>query len=195
MSRRLRVGVVVGCLAVTPTVGFAQSLTGKHFGVSVGPTFPVGALGDTKETGINLQGHIAYRTSSGRLGVRGDVGLWTTPGKTITPVLGGPESTYSGITWVTATGNVVVGLRSDSTRAVQPYAIAGVGGYVGNRGIGVKPGFNLGGGARLRLGRLHLFSEMRLHQVYTERVASRMVPISVGVLFQRRAAGSAAGGP
>lgn len=70
--------------------------------------------------------------------------------------------------------------RLPATR-VRPYVLAGVGGYA-VQGLGLNPGWNLGGGLEVPLGRYSVFGEIRGHFLSTE-FQDRLTPLVLGIRF------------
>ncbi len=67
------------------------------------------------------------------------------------------------------------------TMRVRPYILTGIGAYA-VQGEGLSPGWNLGGGLEVPIGRHSLFGEIRSHFLSTESNA-RLTPFVVGVRF------------
>lgn len=181
---RFGAAVLSAIMAAAPAVQ-AQKADAVTFGVSGGLTLPVGRIGDTQGTGFNLQGHATYKPSSVPFGLRGDVGYWSTPGKSITAITGGPSVKYSSVNWFTVNGNVIYHFEGAKDATFVPYVIGGAGLYSANRNLGTKFGVNAGGGVTFRLAGIDAFTEARLHNVFTDGSSSRLIPISFGVNIKR----------
>lgn len=67
------------------------------------------------------------------------------------------------------------------TTSIRPYVLAGVGGYA-VQGLGLRPGWNLGGGLEVPLGRYSVFGELRGHFLDT-RHRDRLTPLVLGIRF------------
>lgn len=67
------------------------------------------------------------------------------------------------------------------TTHVRPYVLTGVGAYA-VQGLGFKPGWNVGGGLEVPLGRYSVFGEVRGHFLRTD-MQDRLTPIVLGVRF------------
>ena len=165
-----------------PTMqGQSSSSSPVTFGFSGGLTLPFGSLGDINGTGFNLQGHANLKPSSLPFGLRGDLGLFTTSGKTL-PTLGEVTSqSYPGTTWFTANVNAVYNFEGAKDATFVPYVIGGVGFYNGSHGFGTKFGINAGGGVTFKLSGFDAFAEARVHNVFTDGFSARMIPISFGI--------------
>ena len=66
------------------------------------------------------------------LSLRGDLGLFTTPGKTISRLPGAPKT--DGVTWITLNGNAVYTFSGAKDASFVPYVIGGAGLYNGSQG-------------------------------------------------------------
>ncbi len=184
--RTIRVGaaVLAAMIAAAPAAqAQSSSKSAIRFGGSLGATLPVGNIGDTQGTGFNVQGHATLRPTSLPFGLRGDLGLWTTPGKNITPLVGGPSVKYEGVNWLTANANAVYNFQGARDATFVPYVLGGVGVYNGSNGVGSAFGVNAGGGVTFRLSGFDAFAEARLHNVFTDGAASRLIPVSFGITF------------
>ncbi len=183
--KKLLVGaaVLAAISAAAPTAQ-AQQKSALTFGISGGLTVPVSDLGNTQGSGFNIQGHAGLKPESIPFGLRGDLGLWTTPGKTVTSPGGGSNASYDGITWFTANVNGVFNFEGAKDATFVPYVIGGVGIYNGSEGIGTKFGVNGGGGVTFKLSGFDAFAEARFHNIFTDGFSARMIPISFGINFK-----------
>jgi hypothetical protein len=185
MKIRTGAAVLAAMIAAAPAAQ-AQSTNDSAilFGASLGATLPVGRLGDTQGTGFNIQGHATIRPSSLPFGFRGDLGYWTTPGKSITPIGGGATQNNRGVNWFTANANVVYNFQGARDATFVPYVLGGVGVYNGSGPVGSAFGVNGGGGVTFRLSGFDAFAEARVHNVFTDGAASRLIPVSFGITFR-----------
>ena len=172
--------------AAPVTQAQAQQKGPATFGISGGLTLPIGNLGDTQGAGFNVQGHAMLKPSSVPFALRGDLGLWTTPGKNISPIGGGGGGSvsYPGVTWFTANVNGVFNFEGAKDATFVPYVIGGVGIYNGSEGLGTKFGINGGGGITFKLSGFDAFTEARIHNVFTDGSSARLIPISFGINFK-----------
>lgn len=161
----------------------AQQRSGIVYGASGGLTVPIGWLGDRQGTGFNLQGHATLKPSSTPFALRGDVGLWTTAGKTSTGP--GVSINTKGVTWFTLNANVVYNFEGSKDDTFVPYVIGGAGIYSGTQNFGTKLGINAGGGVTMKLSGFDAFAEARLHNVFTDGSTSRIIPLSFGINLKR----------
>ncbi len=186
--KKLLVGATVfAAMVATAPMAQGQSSSSSSpvtFGISGGLTAPIGNLSNTNGMGFNLQGHATLKPSSVPFALRGDVGFWTTPGKTVTPIAGGPSSSYSGINWFTVNANGVYNFEGAKDAVLVPYVIAGVGFYNGTQGIGTNFGINGGGGVTFKLSGFDAFAEARFHNIFTNNSSARIIPISFGINFK-----------
>ncbi len=185
--KKLFVGAAVfAAIAAAAPVAQAQQKGPATFGISGGLTVPIGDLGDTQGAGFNVQGHAMLKPSSVPFALRGDLGLWTTPGKTISPLGGGGGASvsYPGVTWFTANVNGVFNFEGAKDATFVPYVIGGVGIYNGTEGLGTKFGINGGGGITFKLSGFDAFTEARIHNVFTDGSSARLIPISFGINFK-----------
>jgi len=176
--------VLAAVTIAAPAGGQQASSLPVTFGISGGLVIPTGDIGNTNGSGFNLQGHATIRPASLPVGLRGDLGLWTTPGKTITPIAGGAATAFEGITWFTANANAVLNFAAEKDATFVPYVIGGAGIYNGSQGIGTKFGLNAGGGVTFKLSGFDAFAEARFHNVFTDIKSSRLIPLSFGVNFR-----------
>ncbi len=175
---------VLAAIAATAPAAQAQQQGAVTFGFSGGLTLPTGDLGNTQGSGFNLQGHATIKPSSLPIGLRGDLGLWTTPGKTVRPIAGGASVSYPGVTWITANVNGVYNFEGAKDATFVPYVLGGVGVYNGTEGIGTKFGVNGGGGVTFKLSGFDAFAEARFHNIFTDGFSSRIIPLSFGINFR-----------
>ncbi len=185
--KKLLVGAAVfAAMVAAAPMSQAQSTTSSPvtFGISGGLTVPFGSLGDVNSSGFNLQGHAGLKPSSVPFGVRADLGLWTTAGKTIPNVGEVTGVSYPSTTWTTVNVNAVYNFEGAKDAVLVPYVLGGVGMYNGTRGFGTKFGVNGGGGVTFKLSGFDAFAEARVHNIFTDGFSARMIPISFGVNFK-----------
>ncbi len=184
--KTLLVGAVV-CAAMVAAAPMAQAQSSSSpvtFGFSGGLTIPFGTLGDINSTGFNIQAHASLKPSSVPFGLRGDLGVWTTAGKTLPNIGDITGQKYDGTTWTTANVNAVYNFESAKDATFVPYVLGGVGLYNGTRGFGTKFGINGGGGVTFKLSGFDAFAEARVHNIFTDGFSARMIPISFGINFK-----------
>jgi opacity protein-like surface antigen len=180
--KKLLVGAAVfAAILGTAPAARAQQSNAVTVGFSGGLNLTSGDLSNTNGTGFNIQAHAGYKPSSLAFGLRGDLGIWTTPGKTVTPIAGGASVSYPGITWTTLNANGVYNFEGAKDATFVPYVIGGVGIYNGTKGIGTKFGINAGGGVTFKLSGFDAFAEARFHNVFTDGFSARIIPISFGI--------------
>lgn len=182
--KKILVGSAVLAALIVAAPARAQQASPVTFGISGGLVLPVGDIGNTNGAGFNIQGHAALSPASIPFGLRGDLGLWTTPGKTITPIAGGASTSYPGVTWFTANANAVFNFKAEKDATFVPYIIGGAGIYNGSQGIGTKFGINGGGGVTFKLSGFDAFAEARFHNIFTDGNSARLIPVSFGVNFR-----------
>lgn len=181
--KKVLVGAAVfaAIAAAAPSVQ-AQKQDALTYGVSAGLTVPIGSLGDVQGSGVNVSAHANYMPSSLTFGFRGDLGLWTTPGKTITRLEGSPKT--KGVTWLTLNANAIYTFQGAKDATFVPYAIGGVGFYNGSNGYGTNFGVNAGGGVTFKLVSFDAFAEARLHNVFATGGSARLIPLTFGINFK-----------
>jgi opacity protein-like surface antigen len=182
MNKRVVGAAIVAALVGAASMAHAQQQSALSYGASGGLTLPIGDLGDFQGTGLNLQGHAFYKPSSTPFGLRGDLGFWTTGGKSINS--GGITGSSQGIRWITANANAIYNFEGAKDATFVPYVIGGVGLYNANRNVGTNFGFNLGGGATFRLAGFDAFGEARFHSIFTDGNSSSIIPLSFGIRFK-----------
>ena len=182
--KRLFVGaaVLAAFASIAPSVQ-AQTTSAITYGASAGLTQPIGAVGDVQGTGVNVQGHATYAPDRLLFALRGDLGLFTTPGKTISRLPGAPKT--DGVTWITLNGNAVYTFSGAKDASFVPYVIGGAGLYNGSQGYGTNFGINAGGGVNFKVASINAFAEARVHNVFGNGGSSRLIPLSLGVQFKQ----------
>jgi hypothetical protein len=160
-TQALSMLIVLCSLHAAPALSQTAAATAAAT-AAVGPVLLPGA-----SESADFAGLLAFGIQRGAVGARLD-GMYTgVPGADL----------------VAFTGNVVWGPRWDRPGALQPYLIAGVGGYV--KFYEQRFGVNAGLGVRRRAGPLWLVAEARYHRV-TSRFeeqpgAATFIPVLVGV--------------
>ena len=210
--RRLLVGAIaVGSLCAAPAErALCQTYSLLKFGVSGGPTFPIGDLGDVAAVGFNARGIVGLGAPGLPVGLRAELAYhWF-------PLRGDfKESVCSGFgATCTISGNV--GMLSGALNGVyafpvttraRPYVVGGVGVYQQRLNVDVesggssggvqdgsaddsqtRAGLNIGAGIRYDIQRWNIFTEARLVNVFTKDTgstggASRFVPVMIGIIF------------
>ncbi|MBC7842617.1 MAG: hypothetical protein H7099_09900 [Gemmatimonadaceae bacterium] len=181
--KRILVGAAVFAAMVgTASSVQAQSTSGPQFGISGGLNLPIGDIGNGFSTGFNLQAHASAKPSSFPLGLRGDAGLWTLGGKTVSS--GGISGSNPSLTLFTVNGNVVYNFEGAKDATFVPYIIGGAGIYSGNRNFGTQFGVNGGGGVTFKLAGFDAFAEGRFHNIFGNGGSARIIPLSFGIMFK-----------
>jgi hypothetical protein len=181
--KKLLVGAAMfAAFAAAAPMAQAQRDGDLIFGVSGGLTLPVGSLGDVQGSGLNLQGHATLKPSSTPFSLRGDLGLWTTGGKSFSRL--GLAGSTRGVTWFTGNVNAIYIFEGSKDDAFVPYVIGGVGLYNGSQGFGTNAGINGGGGVTFKLAGFDAFAEGRFHNIFTDGPSSRIIPLSFGINFK-----------
>jgi hypothetical protein len=174
MRRILSSSAVV--LAVLTAVSPANAQRRTSLGIAAGATIPTGVLGDATSVGYHVLGTLAISgTASSPLGFRVDGMYNGLSGKA-----NGPDYKL----W-TINGNLVYAVPGGTT--VTPYIIGGAGWYNakvedadesdGNFGI------NGGVGLRFALSGFSTFAEARFHNVFSDPEATRIIPLTFGIMF------------
>jgi hypothetical protein len=173
--------VLATMIAAAPAAQ-AQQQSGLVYGISGGLNMPIGSLGDVQGSGFNLQGHASLKPASLSIGLRGDLGFWTTGGKSINRL--GVTAKTKGVNWFTVTANAIYNFDGAKDATFVPYVIGGAGLYSGSSGFGTKFGANGGGGVTFKLSGFDAFAEARIHNIFTDGGSSRIIPLSFGVNFK-----------
>lgn len=173
--------VVFAAMFVGTSAAMAQSSSSARFGVSGGLVLPIGDLGTQFGTGFNIMGHASITPSAFPLVLRGDVGILTLSGKTVT---GGISGTTSSRTLFTVNGNAIYNFESSKDATFVPYVIGGAGIYSGTQSFGTHFGINAGGGVTFKLAGFDAFAEGRFHNVFGDGGSKRLIPISFGIMFK-----------
>ena len=212
--RRLLVGAIAAgalCAAIAERA-HAQTFSLLKFGFAVGPSFPVGELGDVVSTGFNARGIVGLGAPGLPVGLRAELTYDWFPiqrdAMQRTCSVFGFQCTISGNVGILSGALNGVYAFPVTTRA-RPYVVGGVGVYhqrfnadisSENGGTGgpaqldevddsqTRAGLNVGAGFRYDIRRWNVFSEARFVNVFTKDTggtggASRFIPVMVGVIF------------
>jgi len=147
-----------------------------YFRLGAGVSLPQADFADDFKNGFNVTGSAGWHKWNSPLGLRLDVGYDRFSLK------GASEnaSILSGVGDVT--------LKIPQVLAVSPYLVAGGGIYrlnssVANSESVTKGGWNAGGGITFGVGMAKLFIESRYTNVSTEGVATKFIPVILGISF------------
>ena len=147
-----------------------------YFRLGAGVSMPQSDFKDSYNNGFNVTGSAGWHKWNSPLGLRLDVGYDRFSLK------GASEnaSILSGVGDVT--------LKIPQVLAVSPYLVAGGGIYrLSSSGAGstsnTKGGWNAGGGITFGVGMAKLFIESRYTNVSTEGVATKFIPVILGISF------------
>ena len=147
-----------------------------YFRLGAGVSLPQADFADDFKNGFNVTGSAGWHKWNSPLGLRLDVGYDRFSLK------GASEnaSILSGVGDVT--------LKIPQVLAVSPYLVAGGGIYrLSSSGAGstsnTKGGWNAGGGLTFGVGMAKLFIEWRYTNVSTEGVATKFIPVILGISF------------
>ncbi|GAC1653051.1 MAG: hypothetical protein NVS4B3_15770 [Gemmatimonadaceae bacterium] len=167
---------IVRTLAAALTLGVAATTAHAQlsYGLAAGASFPTGDVQNAVNTGFNVMGSVAASVPAAPLGFRGDV-LYNqfgikAPGTGNLNILG-------------AIANATFGLPDV---ILSPYLIGGVGYYhvTADRAPNAdKVGINGGIGTRFGLSGFSTYAEVRYHNVYTDGVSTKFIPLTFGIMF------------
>lgn len=171
----------IAATAAAGTAGAQSSVTATKpvsIGVSGGASLPTGDLGNSANTGWNLNGHLGLAAPAMPISFRGDVGYNNWGAK------GGGASLHA---W-NLTGNAVYDIPQAT--GVSPYILGGLGAYKMGVSSGSTTindnwrfGFQVGGGVKLPLSGFNTFIEAKYVQVNGDGGNAQFVPITFGVMF------------
>lgn len=189
MARRFIALAALALGLAAPAAAHAQSQSPFRLGLALGPTFPMGDLGDSQDWGYHIGGFIAGRPSMSPLGLRGEVMYHSLTGNTVNTPLGSFE--YDDASLIAGIVNVEVGM---SGMGLTPYFVGGVGYYSfdsGGENSDREGDFGLNGGLGINFGLagFSAFAEARYHKIFVGEDASgnspniSLIPISFGVRF------------
>lgn len=155
-----------------------------RFSIAAGPAIPIaGIRSETHSNGFNVQAGVGVGNLDRPLSVRID-GFYSSFGGKAVP--GDADREYSDEWFIGVTANGVYTLDAGSVR---PYAIAGLGFYNEYPGL-YNVGLNAGVGARLPVGRIRPFAEVRFHNFatlggseYRFGSPARTASLSLGISF------------
>jgi opacity protein-like surface antigen len=150
---------------------------GFRFGLGLGPTLPMGELGDADKMGINILGVFETPLAGSPLYLRAD-GLYS-------------STSHDGLSGSTSIlGGTASALYHFSAPAAQarPYVLGGLGIYNVDLGAALggsqtKIGFALGGGVTFNVGGFNAFAEARYISIQTSNSSATLVPLTVGMMF------------
>jgi hypothetical protein len=164
------------------------------FGVTAGATKALGDFGDVVDVGYNVGGLLEWgSTPSLPFGIRidGAYHRFSVKEKLLT---GSGVDANASIT--TGTANAVFQLPMGTGATIGAYVIGGAGIYHLNVSASCadcgepsmsesrnKFGLNGGGGLKVPLSGFSAFVEARYHHIFTDDGATKMVPVSFGVVF------------
>ncbi|MEX0907141.1 MAG: outer membrane beta-barrel protein [Gemmatimonadota bacterium] len=181
MSRNFRAPLAAAILALAAALsgaGTAQAQVGIALGG--GPSFPLGTLGESVETGYNAQLSATLSVPLIPIAVQLDGMFNQFPAEGE----GGDYRILSGS---------VNGVLSMPSIGITPYVIGGVGfynsRYSDDPGAGpdsessTDAGVNIGAGVRVGLAGLAVFGEARLHNIFSDGDSQRFAPVTLGVRF------------
>lgn len=188
----LRTALVAATMVlVTPTAD-AQSRA-LLVGFGGGQSFPTGDFGYDNKPGMSFGGFLQYRAPSKPIGVRGELTYLRNDMKEGLLASQGADPSATGY-WSTLYLGVAGVYESMAEKgSFGWYLVAGGGMYqlkptISQAGVEVslpetKPGFNAGGGLRLRVGAASVYIEGRYHGLRVEETNLTFLPISLGVAF------------
>ncbi|HVE80122.1 MAG TPA: outer membrane beta-barrel protein, partial [Gemmatimonadaceae bacterium] len=152
-----------------------------QFGISAGATMPMGDYGDVAGMGYHAQGSAEIAPKGMPVSWRADLVYDRHSGK---EDVVGPDATFSTLGMAV---NAVYAFQGQSAR---PYLLGGLGMYRSGGEIdgteleaSTDFGINAGAGVRFNLGQIRSFAEVRLHNIMTEGSATRVIPITFGLVF------------
>ena len=148
-----------------------------HLGLSAGLTPSVEGSVDRGYRGSHLQAALELAPGDRRMGLRLDAFVHDMA-RTRYPGLSGRTHIVGG------TVSALVLMRP-LRRSFTPYILAGAGTYRTEYGAPAPEwhfGISGGGGVRFQTGRVAVFTEVRLHQIY-DGSTPRLVPLSFGIRF------------
>ncbi|MBI5835972.1 MAG: outer membrane beta-barrel protein [Candidatus Eisenbacteria bacterium] len=185
--------LILVALAALPVRSAAQSASAMTrplmFGVGGGVTVPVSDVKSAFKTGMNLKAFARLKVPGLPFSARAEVGLQRFNLDSASVHVSGDQQLISGLAM--AQWDFI------SLGPVHPYLIAGLGAYsvkTSHEGEGegsetsTRFGINGGAGVTVALGRISLFAEGRVDNVYTDRgvidtKTIRYVPVTFGILF------------
>ena len=185
MARRLLALTALALGLAAPVAAHAQSPF--RLGLSIGPSFTAGDMGDTQEWGYHIGGSISGRPMLSPIGLRGEVMYHAFTGKEVDAPLGTFE--YDDASVLAGILNVEAGMSGVGLR---PYFVGGVGYYNFDPGAGDSEGkFGLNGGVGISFGLagFSAFAEARYHRIFVDEDADgntpdiSFIPVSFGVRF------------
>lgn len=183
MKNSMKLAAFAGLLALPFTVQAQRSVS---VGVSGGLSLPMGDLADAVDMGYNVTGHIYYSRSTTKLGFRGDVGYdsWEAKGSS-----SAYDANLNSLAFV-ANGTYDFG---ESTAAMRPYILAGVGMYRTKSSSNVAgiessttssdAGIQGGVGLTFKLSGFNTFLEARYVNIFSEGNSTSFAPIVFGIRF------------
>ena len=164
--------VAASVLALMVAAPGADAQRPVSFGIAAGATLPMGDLGDTRETGINVMGVLDFGAPMTPVGFRID-GMWNSLGA---------SGTGEDLRILALTGNVRFTMAGTGTR---PYLLGGLGFYNQSAdGTDANDfGINAGAGVEFLLAGFSTFAEIRFHNVFADEQSVQLLPISFGIKF------------
>jgi hypothetical protein len=177
MKRIALTFAALAALAAASSTSSAQSTKPVSLGISAGAAIPISDFGDAYSTGWNGTVSLGFNSVGTPVGFRID-GMYNS------------FSAKDGVTLAdtkiaAGTANIVYALPGTGIR---PYLIGGAGIYGlkyddPSRDWQTKLGLNGGVGASFPLSGFNTFVEARLHHVFSDNVATQIIPITFGISF------------
>ncbi|HEX3159322.1 MAG TPA: outer membrane beta-barrel protein [Gemmatimonadaceae bacterium] len=179
LKHSLRLAAALLTLAIAATTADAQR---PQLGISGGATMPAGDVGDTQNTGYNVNLALQFRPPLLPFGVRAE-GMWNE--------LGGDDSLVGDLADFRVIGGTANLLYELPFVVVRPYLIGGAGVYntkLDVAGVDSRTNFGLNGGVGIRfpLTGMDTYVEARFHNVFNALPgdnSAQLVPITFGILF------------
>ena len=184
--RVMLAALVMGAASLPAPIG-AQARKPITFGISGGPSIPIGLLRDDAEPGYAVSAHLNVLRPTSRVRFRGDA----TYARWKLPALVGANReiwrTNLGLLW-----NAVLSKTPETIarRSARPYLLGGVGmfksGFVGEGsadGSSLDLSMQAGGGIEFGVSGVNTFVEGKVVNVFAAGGSLRHVPITLGVRF------------
>ncbi len=172
-----RTAIRLAAVALVAFTTVAEAQTRPVFGVAAGITAPQGDLGDLVDNGYHVGVAVGFKVPVLPVALRGDLAYTTFGAKELD---GNVNTLNLSVNAVHAFPGV----------AIRPYVIGGLGMYrssgSGDLDSGESEtdmGLNGGAGIQFKLAGMQSFVEARYTHIMTEDEATKVIPISFGIMF------------
>jgi hypothetical protein len=172
-----RTAIRLAAVALVAFTTVAEAQTRPVFGVAAGITAPQGDFGDAVENGYHIGAAVGFKVPVLPVALRGDLAY---------TMFDGADDVDLSVNTLNLSVNAV---HAFPGVAIRPYVIGGLGMYrstsefLGEEETSTDLGLNGGAGIQFKLAGMQSFVEARYTHIMTEDEATKVIPISFGIMF------------